>query len=63
MTINVDSMFWSVSLGLLFCFLFWRVAKKSSAGKPTKFQARGQKELGGQANKIPGARGNYCRIC
>jgi F-type H+-transporting ATPase subunit a len=39
MTINVDSMFWSVSLGLLFCFLFWRVAKKSSAGKPTKFQA------------------------
>jgi F-type H+-transporting ATPase subunit a len=39
MTINVDSMFWSVSLGLLFCFLFWRVAKKSSAAKPTKFQA------------------------
>jgi F-type H+-transporting ATPase subunit a len=39
MTINVDSMFWSVSLGLLFCFLFWRVARKSSAGKPTKFQA------------------------
>ncbi len=39
MTINVDSMFWSISLGLLFCFLFWRVAKKSSVGKPTKFQA------------------------
>ena len=39
MAINVDSMFWSVLLGLIFCFMFWRVAKKSSAGKPTKFQA------------------------
>jgi F-type H+-transporting ATPase subunit a len=39
MTINVDSMFWSVFLGLVFCFLFWRVAKKSSVGKPTKWQA------------------------
>jgi F-type H+-transporting ATPase subunit a len=39
MTINVDSMFWSISLGLVFCFLFWRVAKQSSTGKPTKFQA------------------------
>ena len=36
---NVDSMFWSVLLGLVFCFMFWRVAKKSSVGKPTKFQA------------------------
>ena len=39
MAINVDSMFWSIFLGLTFCFMFWRVAKKSSAGKPTKFQA------------------------
>ncbi|MDH3619474.1 MAG: F0F1 ATP synthase subunit A [Gammaproteobacteria bacterium] len=39
MAINVDSMFWSISLGLLFCFTFWRVAKNSSTGKPTKFQA------------------------
>ena len=39
MAINVDSMFWSVLLGLVFCFMFWRVAKRSSAGKPTKFQA------------------------
>ena len=39
MAINVDSMFWSVLLGLVFCFLFWRVAKKSSVGKPTKWQA------------------------
>ncbi len=39
MAINVDSMFWSVLLGLVFCFMFWRVARKSSVGKPTKFQA------------------------
>jgi len=39
MAINVDSMFWSVFLGLVFCTLFWRVAKKSATGKPTKFQA------------------------
>ena len=39
MAINVDSMFWSVLLGLVFCTLFWRVAKSSSTGKPTKFQA------------------------
>ncbi|MBT8082572.1 MAG: F0F1 ATP synthase subunit A [Gammaproteobacteria bacterium] len=37
--INVDSMFWSVFLGVTFCFLFWRVARKSSTEKPTKFQA------------------------
>ncbi len=37
--INVDSMFWSVFLGMTFCFLFWRVARKSSTQKPTKFQA------------------------
>jgi F-type H+-transporting ATPase subunit a len=39
MTINVDTMGWSVALGLLFIWLFGRAAKKSSAGKPTKFQA------------------------
>ena len=37
--INVDSMFWSLVLGLTFTFLFWRVARKSSTEKPTKFQA------------------------
>ena len=37
--INVDSMFWSVFLGVTFCFLFWRVARRSSTEKPTKFQA------------------------
>jgi len=37
--INVDSMFWSVVLGLLFVVLFRNVAKKTSADKPGKFQA------------------------
>ncbi len=39
MAINVDSMFWSIFLGVVFCFLFWRVARKSTIGKPTKWQA------------------------
>ena len=38
-TINVDSMFWSVLLGLLFVVLFRGVAKKTSADKPGRFQA------------------------
>jgi F-type H+-transporting ATPase subunit a len=39
MAINVDSMFWSVLLGLVFVVLFRGVAKKTSADKPGKFQA------------------------
>ncbi|MGI9270837.1 MAG: F0F1 ATP synthase subunit A [Woeseiaceae bacterium] len=39
MAINVDSMFWSVLLGLVFIVLFRGAAKKTSADKPTKFQA------------------------
>lgn len=39
MAINVDSMFWSLLLGLVFIVLFGRAARKSSAGKPGKFQA------------------------
>jgi F-type H+-transporting ATPase subunit a len=39
MTINVDSMFWSVLLGIVFIWVFRSAAKKSSAGKPGKFQA------------------------
>ncbi len=38
-TINVDTMGWSIFLGLIFVWLFGRAAKKSSSGKPTKFQA------------------------
>jgi len=37
--VNVDSMFWSVFLGLIFVFAFRSAAKKSSAGKPGKWQA------------------------
>ena len=39
MAINVDSMFWSVLLGLVFVVLFRGVAKKTSADKPGKLQA------------------------
>ena len=39
MTINVDSMFWSVFLGLVFTVLFHSVAKKSSVREPGRFQA------------------------
>jgi F-type H+-transporting ATPase subunit a len=39
MTINVDSMFFSVLLGVLFVWLFGRVAKKASSGRPGKLQA------------------------
>ena len=37
--INVDSMFWSVLLGLVFVILFRSVAKKTTADKPGRFQA------------------------
>ena len=36
---NVDSMFWSVLLGLVFVVLFRGVAKKTSADEPGRFQA------------------------
>ena len=39
MAINVDSMFWSVLLGLVFVLMFRGAAKKSSSGKPGKLQA------------------------
>ena len=39
MAINVDSMFWSVFLGIVFIWLFWGAARKSTAGKPSKGQA------------------------
>jgi F-type H+-transporting ATPase subunit a len=38
-TINVDTMGWSIFLGLLFAFLFRGVAKKASTSKPTRWQA------------------------
>jgi F-type H+-transporting ATPase subunit a len=38
MTINVDSMFWSIFLGLIFFLMFRRVAKSANVGHPSKFQ-------------------------
>ena len=37
--INVDSMFWSIFLGLIFVWLFSRAAKAASTGTPGKLQA------------------------
>ncbi|MCX2633112.1 F0F1 ATP synthase subunit A, partial [Klebsiella pneumoniae] len=37
--IHLDSMGWSIGLGLIFCLLFWLVAKAANAGVPTKFQS------------------------
>ena len=39
MAINVDSMFWSILLGLVFIWLFRKAAKSASTGKPGKLQA------------------------
>ena len=39
LAINVDSMFWSILLGVVFITLFSRAARKSSSGRPSKFQA------------------------
>lgn len=37
MAIHLDSMGWSLALGIIFCFLFRRAAKKAHAGVPTGF--------------------------
>ncbi|MDZ7769549.1 MAG: F0F1 ATP synthase subunit A [Woeseiaceae bacterium] len=39
MAFNVDSLFWSVFLGIVFIWLFGRAARKSSSRTPGKFQA------------------------
>ena len=36
--IHVDSMFWSINLGMLFLFLFRKVAKSPNSDVPTGFQ-------------------------
>ncbi|MFY9478520.1 MAG: F0F1 ATP synthase subunit A [Aquabacterium sp.] len=37
--INYDSVFWSVSLGLLAVFILWRAARAATSGVPGRFQA------------------------
>ena len=39
MTLNVDSMFWSVVLGVVFIWMFRAAAKHASSGRPGKLQA------------------------
>lgn len=39
MAIHLDSMLWSIGLGILFCALFWLVAKKATSGVPGKLQS------------------------
>lgn len=39
MAIHLDSMAWSISLGLIFCFLFSRIAKKATSGIPRGIQS------------------------
>ncbi|MBU6416981.1 MAG: F0F1 ATP synthase subunit A [Xanthomonadaceae bacterium] len=37
--VNIDSVFFSVLLGLLFVFLFWPVARRASPGVPRRWQS------------------------
>ena len=37
--INYDTVFWSVTMGVLGCFLMWLAARKATAGVPGRFQA------------------------
>ncbi len=36
---NLDTMFWSLSMGLLVIFILWSVAKKATSGVPGRLQA------------------------
>ncbi len=36
---NLDSLFYSVFLGVIGCFLLWRAARKATSGVPGRFQA------------------------
>jgi F-type H+-transporting ATPase subunit a len=36
---NLDSVFWSLVLGVIGCFVLWRAARKATAGVPGRFQA------------------------
>lgn len=36
---NLDSVFWSLVLGVIGCFVLWRAARKATSGVPGRFQA------------------------
>jgi F-type H+-transporting ATPase subunit a len=38
-SLHLDSLGWAIFLGVLFCFLFWRAAKKASTDVPKGFQS------------------------
>lgn len=37
--INIDTLFWSISMGVLGCFILWLAARRATAGVPGRFQA------------------------
>ncbi|VVE42546.1 F0F1 ATP synthase subunit A [Pandoraea capi] len=37
--INWDTMFWSIAMGVLGCFVLWMAARKATAGVPGRFQS------------------------
>ena len=37
--VNLDSIFWSVLLGVVGCFFLWRAARVATSGVPGRFQA------------------------
>lgn len=37
--VNLDSLFFSIFLGVLSCFFLWRAAKSATSGAPGRFQA------------------------
>ena len=37
--VNFDSLFWSIGLGVLTCWLLWLAARKATSGTPGRFQA------------------------
>lgn len=37
--VHLDSMLWSVSLGVIFCLVFWLAARRANTGVPGKFQS------------------------
>jgi len=37
--INYDTMFWSIAMGVLGCFVMWMAARRATSGVPGRFQA------------------------
>lgn len=37
--INMDTVFWSITMGVLGCFFMWMAARRATAGVPGRFQA------------------------